>query len=570
MTALRQGQQIRRAFMAELTFVGDDQVDVRLMTGALARDGDVWVPSGVILDNYIANPIILWQHDPNTPIGTASDIHGDATGITARVTFADLGISDDADKVRRLVKGGIVRGVSCGILPLEWEPLDPKKSRGGQRVTKWDLLECSFVSLPSDVGAMVTARATADADWKVGASRDLPIENSDAWDGPEAEKSIFEHAGGDNFDPSAARKGFLVYDAVKPKERGSYKLPIAHVVAGELQVPKGAIRAAASRLPQADIPSAVRDDAAAVLAHYKEKAGMTDADRSARLDQLRTRMLTRGAQAPRLRGLYDVSALCHLLDQLGYAKNMADWETNLEGDDSPVPAMIGEVLVSLGAALVAMTKEEVAELIVSTGTAAAIEDEKMDGADRTYVRAATTDVGRAWRAGLVKSRAGKAISAANAAKLDDAAVHHGKALAHVAAAADAQTEAGQQHEAVGAQHAKIRAAHGKIGDALEAMRSAPETTDDKVAAIAKAHGSMGRALDKADTSHAALGDAADTASDEVTATGRSVRAAQRCVSAVAGDAEDASGDADPDPSAGRSLSLDQRRRRAAELELAAA
>jgi hypothetical protein len=81
---------------------------------------------------------------------------------------------------------------------------------------------------------------------------------------------------------------------------------------------------------------------------------------------------------------------------------------------------------------------------------------------------------------------------------------------------------------------------------------------------------MGRALDKADTSHAALGDAADTASDEVTATGRSVRAAQRCVSAVAGDAEDASGDADPDPSAGRSLSLDQRRRRAAELELAAA
>ena len=74
MTALRQGQQIRRTFTAELTFVADDQVDVRMMTGERARDGDIWIPSGVILKNYIANPIFLWRHDDAVPVGTASNI----------------------------------------------------------------------------------------------------------------------------------------------------------------------------------------------------------------------------------------------------------------------------------------------------------------------------------------------------------------------------------------------------------------------------------------------------------------------------------------------------------------
>jgi len=79
--------------------------------------------------------------------------------ITARVRFAAVGISPDADKVRGLVKGGIVRSVSVGFDPLDAEPLDPKKPYGGQRFTRWELLECSFVSVPADPGAVVTARA---------------------------------------------------------------------------------------------------------------------------------------------------------------------------------------------------------------------------------------------------------------------------------------------------------------------------------------------------------------------------------------------------------------------------
>lgn len=118
-------------------------------------------------------------------------------------------------------------------------------------------------------------RAT-EADWKCGAADDLPVEADGAWDGPAAEASIFEHAGGDDFDPAIARKGFLAYDAAAPKLRGSYKLPFAHVVDGELKAMASGIRAAASRLPQTDIPDDVKTSARAVLDHYETKMGDGD------------------------------------------------------------------------------------------------------------------------------------------------------------------------------------------------------------------------------------------------------------------------------------------------------
>lgn len=110
-------------------------------------------------------------------------------------------------------------------------------------------------------------------DWKMGASRGLPVDMSDSWDGAAAAARMMDACGmdGDSPDLAKLRKGFLCYDAANPTLRGSYKLPFADMVDGELKAFAGGIRAAASRLPQTDVPDSVKEDARAVLDAYQAK-----------------------------------------------------------------------------------------------------------------------------------------------------------------------------------------------------------------------------------------------------------------------------------------------------------
>ena len=150
---------IRAAVPAQVAALGEGEVEVVISTAALARDGHILEPTGCDLTNYRANPVVLWQHNPDQPVGRATDVVVDGDRIRARITFAPDGISAKADEVRGLVKTGIVSGISVGFDVLDGTPLDPKKPRGGQRFTRWELLECSFCSVPVDPGAAVTARA---------------------------------------------------------------------------------------------------------------------------------------------------------------------------------------------------------------------------------------------------------------------------------------------------------------------------------------------------------------------------------------------------------------------------
>lgn len=153
---------MRKLIPVEINQLGDDEIEVIMSTSALARDGHVLEPQGCRLANYKLNPIFLWSHDPDKPIGNSEDIVIEANQIRARVRFAPLGISPKADEVRGLMKAGVIRAVSVGFDPIDGEPLDPRKPKGGQRFTDWELLELSAVSVPSDVGAIVTNRSNGD------------------------------------------------------------------------------------------------------------------------------------------------------------------------------------------------------------------------------------------------------------------------------------------------------------------------------------------------------------------------------------------------------------------------
>ncbi len=111
------------------------------------------------------------------------------------------------------------------------------------------------------------------SDWKCSAARDLPIAQTDSWDGQAAQDHIFAWAGWpDDPDAGKAAKAFLAHDDADPKLKGSYKLPFADVIGGELKASSSGLHAAASRLPQTDdLPQDVRDEARKVLDAYFEK-----------------------------------------------------------------------------------------------------------------------------------------------------------------------------------------------------------------------------------------------------------------------------------------------------------
>jgi len=153
-----------RLFSNEVKEVDEDEVEVVISTDAVARDGHVLVPAGCNTRDYNRNPIVLWQHLPEEPIGKAEAINIGLHEITARIRFAPLGVSTTADRIRGLVKSGILNTVSVSFDPdlKTAKPIDRNKPRDGQIFADWTLLEISFVSVPSDTGAVVTARAHGD------------------------------------------------------------------------------------------------------------------------------------------------------------------------------------------------------------------------------------------------------------------------------------------------------------------------------------------------------------------------------------------------------------------------
>lgn len=132
--------------------------------------------------------------------------------------------------------------------------------------------------------------AATTPEWVVGADEGLTIDDKQSWDGPAAAERMLDAAGfnGDSPDPAKAKRGFLVWDHHNPKIKGSYKLPFADLIGGEMRAIKGGIDAAASRLPDTDIPDDVKTRARAVIDSYEKKMKPDSADN--RVKQMRMRL----------------------------------------------------------------------------------------------------------------------------------------------------------------------------------------------------------------------------------------------------------------------------------------
>jgi uncharacterized protein len=135
------------------------QVRIVANTDTVGRDDIILVSAGIELTEYRRNPVILFQHCADWPIARAVEISVVDDELQALTQFPREGVSARADEIFGLIGEGVVNAVSTGFDTLESEPMDPANPRNGLRITRCELHEISFVSIPALSSAVVTERA---------------------------------------------------------------------------------------------------------------------------------------------------------------------------------------------------------------------------------------------------------------------------------------------------------------------------------------------------------------------------------------------------------------------------
>src|SRR5262245_22568988 len=102
---------------------------------------------------------LLWQHDSAQPIGQVTRAKISKTGIEIVAQIAK-GVTDRIDEAWKLIKAGLVPGLSIGFMPIEHEVI---KGTNGIRYTKWDFLELSAVTIPANRDCTIATIKSLDA-----------------------------------------------------------------------------------------------------------------------------------------------------------------------------------------------------------------------------------------------------------------------------------------------------------------------------------------------------------------------------------------------------------------------
>lgn len=138
----------------------DGGIDIKgsASTNALDRAGDIiepeaWMKGG--LENYKGNPVLLFNHDYNKPIGKATGLQVTDKGleISARISKA-------AGDIKDLVKDGVLGAFSVGF---RVKDADYMTETDGYKIKDAELFEVSVVSVPCNQGATFSLAKSFDS-----------------------------------------------------------------------------------------------------------------------------------------------------------------------------------------------------------------------------------------------------------------------------------------------------------------------------------------------------------------------------------------------------------------------
>jgi HK97 family phage prohead protease len=123
------------------------------------RMGDIIMADGWDLDHFKNNPIALFGHRSDFPIGKWKNLRIEDKQLKGTLELAPEGTSDRIDEIRKLIAADILRAVSVGFRPKEHTQLDSQNPFSGLRFTKQELVETSLVSVPANPNALAVAKS---------------------------------------------------------------------------------------------------------------------------------------------------------------------------------------------------------------------------------------------------------------------------------------------------------------------------------------------------------------------------------------------------------------------------
>jgi HK97 family phage prohead protease len=156
----------------------DGSVNIRGLasTNSMDRVGDVinhdaWTKSGG-LENFEKNPIILFNHDYNKPIGRATSMEVNTEGL-------ELGakISKSAGEIKDLIKDGVLGAFSVGF---RVKDAVYNEETDGLEIKDAELFEVSVVSVPANQTAMFSLAKSFDSDKEYQEFKNLFKNNKEA------------------------------------------------------------------------------------------------------------------------------------------------------------------------------------------------------------------------------------------------------------------------------------------------------------------------------------------------------------------------------------------------------
>lgn len=115
------------------------------------RQGDIVRQAGIDTADYMLNPVVLNSHNYNgidNIVGVTTRLYtGQVNGIPATLADGKFAPTEAGQMAKALWEGGFLNAASVGFIPTEFDAAEANV------ITKWQLLEYSFVPVPANAKA---------------------------------------------------------------------------------------------------------------------------------------------------------------------------------------------------------------------------------------------------------------------------------------------------------------------------------------------------------------------------------------------------------------------------------